>query len=243
MIPKAIHYCWFGGKELPPLAKRCIQSWKKFLPDYDIIEWNERNFDVNQIAYTAEAYAAGKYAFVSDYARFKILHDRGGLYFDTDVELIAPIDDVIAAGPFMAFEKDCCTDEPYAVAPGLGLGAEPGSHVYKSLLDFYADRHFELNPDAVETVVEYTTRVLKNLGLADRPGIQQVEDVKIYPTAWFNPWEWNTGRPHPGPDTRSIHWYAMTWMTPRMLFVQRMKYAANRLLGRRAVAAIKRLLK
>ena len=85
MIPKVIHYCWFGHTPLPPLAEKCIASWKKFLPDYEIKEWNEDNFDVNIIAYTAEAYEAKKYAFVSDYARFWILYREGGIYFDTDV--------------------------------------------------------------------------------------------------------------------------------------------------------------
>ena len=88
MIPKVIHYCWFGGNPLPESAQKCIASWRKFLPDYEIKEWNESNFDVNAIPYTAQAYAAKKYAFVSDYARFSILYDNGGLYFDTDVEVI-----------------------------------------------------------------------------------------------------------------------------------------------------------
>ena len=87
MIPKIIHYCWFGGNPLPVSAKKCIASWRKFLPDYEIKEWNESNFDVNSIPYTAEAYKAKKYAFVSDYARFYILYKYGGLYFDTDVEV------------------------------------------------------------------------------------------------------------------------------------------------------------
>ena len=95
MIPKIIHYCWFGKKPLPKLALKCIASWKKFLPDYEIKEWNEDNFDVNQIPYTSEAYACKKYAFVSDYARFKIMYEYGGIYFDTDVEVIKPLDDII----------------------------------------------------------------------------------------------------------------------------------------------------
>ena len=100
-IPKTIHYCWFGRNPLPSLAIKCIASWKKYLPDYEIKEWNEDNFDVNVIPYTREAYAAKKYAFVSDYARFKILYEEGGLYFDTDVEVIKPFDDIIARGAFM----------------------------------------------------------------------------------------------------------------------------------------------
>lgn len=106
MIPKIIHYCWFGRGPLPELAQKCIASWKKYLPDYEIKEWNEDNFDVNIIPYTAEAYKAKKYAFVSDYARFWILYQYGGIYFDTDVEVIRPMDDIIERGNFMGFETD-----------------------------------------------------------------------------------------------------------------------------------------
>lgn len=101
MIPKVIHYCWFGGNPLPKSAQKCIALWRKYLPDYEIKEWNENNFDVNIIPYTAEAYKAKKYAFVSDYARFWILYKYGGLYFDTDVEVIKNMDDIISKGPFM----------------------------------------------------------------------------------------------------------------------------------------------
>ena len=100
-IPNTIHYCWFGGNPLPPLAEKCIASWKKYLPNYDIKRWDESNFDVNSIPYTKQAFAAGKYAFVSDYARFWILYNYGGIYFDTDVELINNMDGIIASGPFM----------------------------------------------------------------------------------------------------------------------------------------------
>ena len=106
MIPKIIHYCWFGRNPLPPLALECIASWRKFLPDYEIKEWNEDNFDVNSIPYTAEAYRQKKYAYVSDYARFCILYQYGGIYFDTDVEVIKPLNDIIAKGNFMGFEQD-----------------------------------------------------------------------------------------------------------------------------------------
>lgn len=104
-IPKVIHYCWFGGNPLPSLAEKCIASWRKYLPDYEIKRWDESNFDVNIIPYTKQAYEAKKYAFVSDYARFWILYNYGGLYFDTDVEVIRSMDDIIAAGPFMGCEN------------------------------------------------------------------------------------------------------------------------------------------
>ena len=127
MIPKVIHYCWFGRNPLPESAKKCINSWRKYLPDYEIKEWNEDNFDVNIIPYTREAYEVKKYAFVSDYARFWILYHHGGLYFDTDVEVIKPLDDIIDRGPFMGVEVGATSGgAPPLVAPGLGLGVNPG---------------------------------------------------------------------------------------------------------------------
>ena len=119
-IPKVIHYCWFGGKPLPRSAEKCIASWKKFLPEFEIVRWDESNFDVNAIPYTREAYAVGKYAFVSDYARFWILYHTGGVYFDTDVEVIKNIDDVLSKGNFLGVEQQ--NDEIITVAPGLGIG-------------------------------------------------------------------------------------------------------------------------
>ena len=129
IIPKIIHYCWFGGNPLPPLAKKCIASWKKYLPDYEIRQWDESNYDVNKIPYIKEAYAAKKFAFVSDYARFDILYNYGGIYFDTDVEIISPLDCIISAGSFMGCENKAtpgATPNKLGVAPGLGLGVNPG---------------------------------------------------------------------------------------------------------------------
>lgn len=118
MIPKTIHYCWFGGKPLPPLAIKCLESWNKYLPDYEIIEWNESNFPVNSIPYTKEAADKGKWAFVSDYARFYILYHNGGIYLDTDVEILKSLNPFLKHHSFSGFEsKD-------RVAPGLILGAK-----------------------------------------------------------------------------------------------------------------------
>ena len=134
MIPKIIHYCWFGRNPLPTSAKKCIASWKKFLPDYEIKEWNEDNFDVNAIPYTQQAYEAKKYAFVSDYARFWVLYHYGGLYFDTDVEIVANMGEIIARGPFMGIEQGASLEGKPMVAPGLGLGVEAGHPLYERML-------------------------------------------------------------------------------------------------------------
>ena len=144
MIPKVIHYCWFGRGEKPALALKCIESWKKHLPDYEIKEWNEDNFDVNIIPYTKEAYQAKKYAFVSDYARIWILHKYGGIYFDTDVEVIKPMDDILQNGAFMGCEIDGGNNQ-IAINPGLAIVASPNNPIYDDILNVYSNLNFYKN--------------------------------------------------------------------------------------------------
>lgn len=245
MIPKTIHYCWFGRNPLPESALKCIASWRKYLPDYEIIEWNEGNFDVNSIPYTAEAYAAKKYAFVSDYARFKILYECGGLYFDTDVEVIKPLDDIIAAGPFMGFEVNPCTNRPYgAVAAGLGIGAIKGMPVYKTILDYYSRLNF-LQQDGsynmTDAVVNITTRELVKLGLEDKKGIQKVSDITIYPADYFNPFDDATGRLNKTHNTYTIHWFTKTWLNVSPIRM-RISRIFHRLFGVNFIYNLKKLL-
>lgn len=215
-IPKTIHYCWFGRNPLPKSAQKCIASWRKFLPDYEIREWNEDNFDVNIIPYTREAYEAGKYAFVSDYARFWILYRYGGLYFDTDVEVIRPLDDLIARGPFMGCEidGDSTAGSKAAVAPGLGLGASPGLGLYREFLDGYGGVPFLLADGRMNpfTMIPMITRLLVSKGYRAGAGIQTVAGVTVYPQEYFNPLDDATGRLRITPNTRSIHWFSKTWM-------------------------------
>ena len=219
MTPKIIHYCWFGQSPLPELAVKCIASWKKYFPDYEIKEWNENNFDVNIIPYTTEAYKAKKYAFVSDYARFWILYRYGGLYFDTDVEVIKNMDDIIAKGPFMGCENEIkigATANEMGVAPGLGLGVNPGLRLYAELLSLYEELHFLL-PDGkqnLKTVVEYTTELLCKHGLKCTRDIQCVSGIYIYPTSYFCPISVKDGKLRITSETRSIHHYAQSWQSP-----------------------------
>ena len=213
MIPKIIHYCWFGGNPLPPLAEKCIASWKRFLPDYEIKEWNEQNFDINIIPYTAEAYQAKKYAFVSDYARFWILYHYGGLYFDTDVEVIKPMGSIIAKGAFMGCEQDSKSGIELTVAPGLGLAVESKHEIYKAILEEYDSFHF-LNEDGSnndKTVVEYVTEILKKHGLRNSPGIQNINGINVYPSEYFCPRNTVTKRMHITNNTYTIHHYMASW--------------------------------
>lgn len=221
MIPKVIHYCWFGHSPLPRLAKKCIKSWKKYLPDYEIREWNESNFDIDIVPYTREAYDAKKYAFVSDYARFWILYHYGGIYFDTDVEVIKSMNDVIARGSFMGCERNGSNTNiaqdalsfDIMVNPGLGLAASPGLSLYKAILDFYSNIQF-INKDSTlnqSTVVEYVTGILKEYGLRNISEIQYVAGVHIYPKEYFSPFDFSTYHPIITPNTYAIHWFAGSW--------------------------------
>lgn len=230
MIPKIIHYCWFGRNPLPELAQKCIASWQKYLPDYEIKEWNENNFDVNIIPYTADAYKAKKYAFVSDYARFWILYKYGGLYFDTDVEVIKPIDDIVNRGPFMGCEKDVIfSATTIGVAPGLGLGVNPGLGLYKEIIDYYHKADFVLEPDSDKmiTVVDITTHILLRHGLKNNSSIQFVDGVYIYPSEYFCPIDIVTKRLKITENTRTIHHYAASWTDKT--FIKQMKKSVRKL--------------
>ena len=216
MIPKIIHYCWFGHNPLPPFAIKCIESWRKFLPEYEIREWNEDNFDVNIIPYTNEAYRLKKYAFVSDYARFWILYNYGGLYFDTDVELIRPIDDIIKRGPFMGVEAGHEGENDLIVNPGLGLGCYPNHDFYKKVLDDYALDHFATwNGKYTGNICGRVSNILnadKNKYYVD--GLLNVKGIFIYPADYFCPISYYTGECHITDNTRTIHHYTATWKSP-----------------------------
>lgn len=246
MIPKIIHFCWFGGNPLPELAQKCIASWRKYLPDYEIWQWGEESpsnshngeniddnqlcdkvmkFDMNIIPYTAEAYRQKKYAFVSDYARFWILYKYGGLYFDTDVEVIRPMDGIIAQGNFMGFETDPDGENDpgkyaprycYSVAAGLGMGFEKGHSFLKVMLEKYSTLEYEtpIFPWG-KTIVAYTTEELCKMGLRNMQGVQKVKDIAIYPHEYFAPIDVISGRLHITDNTYTIHQYMGSWSDNR----------------------------
>lgn len=226
MIPKIIHYCWFGRNPLPASAQECIASWRKSLPDYEIKEWNEDNFDVNIIPYTQQAYEAKKYAFVSDYARFWVLYHYGGLYFDTDVEVIKSFDDIVERGSFMGLEIDGTKkNTKIAIAPGLGLGAEADMDIYRIILDGFTKidfydasgqrNHFSMIP--------MVTKMFLERGLVANGQIQQICGITIYPQCFFNPYNCSNGRLQISSDTHSIHWYSASWMNPQRLWLVKFK--------------------
>lgn len=252
-IPKKIHYCWFGRNPLPKSAVKCIQSWKKYFPDYEIIQWNEDNYDVNKIKYTREAYKAKKYAFVSDYARFDILYHEGGVYFDTDVEVIKSFDDILANGAFMGCEIDgltsledvrihSSTNVDGTVNPGLGIAVAPGLGIYEEILNYYASQNF-LNEDGTinqETVVTKTTKILREQGMKNVREIQTIGGITIYPKEYFNPMNNNTGVMDITENTHSIHWYSMSWISPGIRMKSRITRVFHRFFGENCFAVIKK---
>ncbi|WP_022932671.1 glycosyltransferase family 32 protein [Treponema bryantii] len=245
MIPKIIHYCWFGGNSLPELAQKCIASWKVFLPDYEIKEWNENNYDVHKIPYISQAYNAKKYAFVSDYARFDILYQYGGIYFDTDVEVIKSLDKVLSEGAFAGLES------PGKIATGLGIASPAGLEIYKEILESYEKSEFIYKNGVMNltTVVDRVTGIFKRHGFTDNDSIQKFKDVTIYPAEYFCPLDPKTGILKITDKSLTIHHYAATWtiplrkkyMTLRTKFASKVgiKFAKILLLPMQAICIIK----
>lgn len=222
---------------MPKIAEKCIASWKKYLPEYEIRRWDESNFDVNMIPYTKEAYAAGKYAFVSDYARFWILYHYGGVYFDTDVEVIRPIDDIINRGGFLGVESN--RNGIYTVNPGLGFAATQGTAVIGEMMNLYSTFHF-INTDGaldLKNIVEITTEYLSARGLRNTDEIQQCCGFTIYPKDYFCPIDYDTRELKITENTRTIHHYAESWV-PRST---RFKNALSRLFGKRFMSCLVRI--
>nr|WP_306803595.1 glycosyltransferase [Faecalicoccus pleomorphus] len=210
VIPKIIHYCWFGEKEIPNEYKNYIKTWKKYCPDYQIKEWNEKNFNIDQPDYIKEAYEQKKWAFVSDFARLKIVYEEGGIYLDTDVELVKSLDDLLKLKCFLASEKTGY------VNTGLGFGAEKKNHIIYSLLEEYTNRHF-IGKNGVydsEACPKKNTRPLRKYGYKFSPDrIVTIRDATIFPPVYFDSMNFATGEIHITENTYSIHHYASSWVS------------------------------
>ena len=220
-IPKVIHYCWFGRGKLPKLAEMCIESWKKFCPDYEIVCHNEDNFDINQNRYAKEAYEAGKWAFVSDYVRLKVLYDEGGIYLDTDVELIRPLDELIAGGGYMGF------DDNGLVSTGLGFACEKGNKLIGTLLADYDDISFVLSDGNYDMMPcpDRNTKTMIELGFDVKNKMQNFMGMQILPEDYLCPIKYYTGKKRITKNTYSIHHFSATWISStakRTLFVKRL---------------------
>lgn len=205
MIPKKIHYCWFGQGEKTKLAKKCIASWKRYMPDYEIIEWNEKNFNINFNPYTKMCYEQKKYAFLTDYLRLVIVNEHGGIYFDTDVEVVRNFDDLLNCGAFFGFENN------EFINTGEGFGAEVGHPVIEQMLREYDELLDGLH--GIRGCPILNTDALIKLGLERTGKYQKILDAYIYPADYFNPRDSVTGVLRKTNNSYSIHWYAASWMS------------------------------
>ncbi len=206
-IPKVIHYCWFGKGKLPGLAKKCIESWEKYCPDYKIKCWNEENFDINENRYAKEAYEAEKWAFVSDYVRLKVLYEEGGIYLDTDVELLKSLTELIKDGGYMGF------DENGVVSTGLGFACEKGNLLVGELLKDYDDIPFDLGDGKYDiTPCPYrNSETLKKLGMDLDNHSQTFMKIKFLPREYLCPIDYISGKKKITKNTYSIHHYSASW--------------------------------
>ena len=233
MIPRIIHYCWFGRGEKPALAKKCIASWGKKCPDFEIREWNEDNCDYLAMPFMAEAYQAKKYAFVSDVMRLIVLEQYGGVYFDTDVEVVKDISPLLGDEGFIGFEND------QFVASGLVLAAAPHHPVIQAMIDEYKKLHFA-NPDGSFNSVgcpHVNTVVMERFGLVRNGKEQVVSGIHVYPEDFFNPMDSTTGKLRKTKNSYSIHWYSMSWLP----WHRRMRVAVGRRIRRvRGIVAKRR---
>lgn len=207
MIPKKIHYCWFGGKELPEPAKKCIASWEKFCPDYEILRWDESNFDLDRIPYARWCYDNGKWAFLSDYVRLAVVAEQGGLYFDTDVELVKSPGELLRYEAFYGFENGS------AVNTGQGFGAVAHHATVEAMLAQY----LKLRPDGegnypLQACPALNTAALLPLGLTLGGKRQNVAGAEILPADYLNPYDDAAGRLNRTNNTVSIHWYSKSWI-------------------------------
>ncbi len=224
MISKVIHYCWFGKQKLPEEYSKYMDSWKRFCPDFEIVEWNENNFDISSNAYCYEAYIEEKWAFVSDYARLKIIYENGGIYLDTDVELIKPLNSLMKdAKAWIGFQNE------EQVATGLGFAAEAYNCCIGEMLKLYEGRHFkrkdgslDLTPCPVMNTVALKKCGLKT-GRQNCNKVQYLQNINVYPICTFNPMNSDTRKLKITENTYSVHHYTASWIHPGRKRLQKIK--------------------
>lgn len=235
MIPKKIHYCWFGRGKMPELALKCIASWKKHLPDYEIKEWNEDNFDMEAYPYVKEAYQTRKFAFITDVVRLYALYTEGGVYMDTDVEVLKSLDPFLHHVAFSGFENDT------SVPTGI-MASEKGGKWAKENLSYYDNRHFILPDGSMDLTTNVTTitSLMLPYGLKcnntyqDFPGL-----ITFYPKDFFCPKSYLDGEIHLTENTVVIHHFAGSWQNKKQhLF----KFVAS-VIGKENAKKISNLLK
>lgn len=240
MIPKTIHYCWFGRGEKPESVRKYINGWHKILPDYTFKEWNEDNFDVNSNQYVKEAYECRRFAFVTDYVRLYALYHEGGVYMDTDVEVLSSYDPFLQHSAFSGFETD-------GNVPTGMMAAEKGSVWAKELLAGYDNRRFILPDGSQDTttnttvITEYMVRkgLILNNRYQDFPGL-----CTMYPSEYFCPKDHRTGKIRCTPNTVCIHHFAGSWLNQSALSKLRhaLKVKMTQIIGERGSILISDLV-
>lgn len=213
MIPKVIHYCWFGGNPLPELAQKCIASWKKYCPDYEIKEWNESNFDLNCCDYVREAYEAKKWAFVSDVARLYAMVHEGGIYMDTDVEVIAPLDSLLHYHAVSGFETE------HSIPTGL-MACEKGNPMFTEFLNEYKTAHFLLPDSSLDqtTNVVRITNICLKYGFIPNNQKQTIRTFTLLPQDYLCPKSFETGKTELTKNTLTIHHFNGSWRSEQEVY-------------------------
>lgn len=211
MIPKVIHYCWFGHGEMSPIMKKCLKSWKKYCPDYKIIEWNEDNFDIHSNIFVEQAYECKKWAFVTDYVRLYVLNKYGGIYMDTDVEVRKPLDRFLIHQAFSGFESET------SVPTGI-IAAEKGQEAIRMWLSYYDNREYlvdgkpNMNPN-----VTFMTEMFLEKGLILNNEYQEICGMALYPRTYFCPLSVVSIETCITENTYTIHHFTSTWRKPSEL--------------------------
>jgi hypothetical protein len=209
-IPKIIHYCWFGSKPIPELELNCIESWSKFLPDYEIMLWNEESFDINSITYVKQAYENKKFAFVSDYVRIHALYNIGGIYFDTDVEVIKPLDTYLTDAAFIGFENKTM------IGTGI-IGSCKKNKIFEKLLDYYKVTPFVNSKGQLDTAtnVQILVGILEKFDFKKENSEQLLAGLHIYERDIFNPKKVKEDSFLTTERTVTIHHFSGSWLTER----------------------------
>ncbi len=234
MIPKIIHYIWLGGKPLPKLIEKCMASWKKFCPDYEIKRWDESNLDLKLCPFIEQSLDAKKYAFAADVFRFEILKNEGGIYLDVDVELLKPLDDLLNLSCFTGFEN------ANYVAPGLIMAAEKGHPFIKEMCELYYKQKFDLSNISNITVCILVTDLLKKHGLKCNNQTQKLSNnIDVFSTEYFCPKSLTDGKTHITKNTYSIHHYYGSWVSPFKKFTSRIMQIIKRIIGEKNVEKIR----
>jgi len=236
-IPRIVHYCWFGRGTKPKILQRCIASWIKYLPDYEFREWNEDNFDINQNQYVKEAYEARKFAFVSDYVRLHALYEVGGIYMDTDVEVIQPLDRFLVHEAFSGFEDD-------SFLQSGTMGAVKEHRWIEELMDYYNSRNFRRSDGSFDTTTNTTviSEICREHGLQLNGKLQTLSNgVIFYPRCYFSPYDYINGGNYITEESYTIHHFAQSWLPFHIRMRSQLKKTASRVIGHENVSKIRKI--